>query len=522
VFAEVFTLTFVRLMDSKKISRALVSVYDKTGLEPLIRRMHHLGITLISTGGTKRAIEQWGIPVNEVAELTGFPEILGGRVKTLHPLIFGGILQRSMQTANADELQKHHILPIDLVVVDLYPFEKMLNKKKSGKNIGEDELMEMIDIGGIALIRAAAKNFKEVLVIPSAEYYPVLEQVLHNGGTSDSLLRQRMAACSFVLTARYDSIIYKYLESSPAAFAEVHLQKHSLRYGENPHQKGSFFGSLNDVFDQLNGKELSYNNLLDIDAALGLIGEFDSCTCAILKHTNACGVASAETTLTAWQKAFQADQLSAFGGIVVFNRPLDEEIARALHPHFLEIIIAPDFSSQALALLKQKKNRIILQSKNLSFTSVRFQSALNGILFQERDFKSETCEDLKTVTQRSPDESQIRDLLFALRIVKHTRSNAIVLARDQQMLGSGMGQTSRVDALQQAIEKALRAGLNLTHAVMASDAFFPFPDCVEIAARAGITAIAQPGGSVKDQDSILMADRYQIAMVFTGYRHFRH
>lgn len=507
----------------KKINRALVSVFDKTGLEPLIRAMHQNGIEIISTGGTKKFIEQLGIPVTEVSSLTGFPEIFGGRVKTLHPAVFGGILQRSDDVQDKKEASQHNIPSIDLVVVDLYPFEKTITAKNSGdQSVTEQEVIEKIDIGGVSLIRAAAKNFNDVLIIPTVDDYAVLKDVLEQNASTDLALRKQMAARAFAITARYDSLIQNYFDEQHSVFAEVNLHKQTLRYGENPHQQGAFFGRLDEVFEQLNGKELSYNNLLDVDAALSLISEFDECTCAIIKHNNACGLASASSVIEAWNRALAADPVSAFGGIIAFNREVDAAAAQEINKLFFEILIAPSYHPDALALLAQKKNRIILRLINYPEAKFRFQSALNGILFQDKDLKHETSADLKTVTELSPSASQMEDLLFALRIVKHTRSNAIVLAKDKQLVASGTGQTSRVDALNQAIDKAKRFSMDLQNAVMASDAFFPFPDCVEIAASAGITAIAQPGGSVKDKDSVDAANRLKIAMVMTGFRHFRH
>jgi phosphoribosylaminoimidazolecarboxamide formyltransferase/IMP cyclohydrolase len=511
------------MTDIRKIKRALISVFDKTGLEPLIREMHFKNIEIISTGGTKKFIEQLGIPVTEVSSLTAFPEIFGGRVKTLHPVVFGGILQRSHDSNDQSEAKQHHILPLDLVVVDLYPFEKTVAAFYAGDAaVAEHDVIEKIDIGGVSLIRAAAKNFNDVLIIPSVDDYKTLSEVLRNDAQSDITLRRQLAARAFAVTARYDSLIMQYFDRHQSFFAQVNLNKQSLRYGENPHQQGAFFGKLDEVFEQLNGKELSYNNLLDADAALDLISEFDDCTCVIIKHNNACGAASAATPLVAWSKALAADPVSAFGGIIAFNRELDPETAQEINKLFFEILIAPAFQPEALEILKQKKNRILLRLIQYPNSRYRFQTALNGILFQEKDRKHETREDLKSVTTAVPTPAQTEDLLFALRIVKHTRSNAIVLVKDKQLLASGTGQTSRVDALRQAIEKAGRFKMDLKNAVMASDAFFPFPDCVEIAAAAGITAIAQPGGSLKDKDSVDAANRLKIAMVMTGFRHFRH
>lgn len=507
----------------RKISRALISVFDKTGLEPIIRLLNKYRIEIISTGGTKKYIEELGMPVTEVASLTGFPEIFGGRVKTLHPAVFGGILQRSADAQDNSEAAQHNIPSIDLVIVDLYPFEKTIAAKRAGHDsVTDKDVIEKIDIGGVSLIRAAAKNYNDVLIIPSVEEYDVLKEVLEQGFETLLPLRKRMAARAFAITARYDSLIQNYFDEQHSVFAEVNLHKKQLRYGENPHQQGAFFGRLGEMFEQLSGKELSYNNLLDADAALSLIAEFDECTCAIIKHNNACGLASAASPSEAWNRALAADPVSAFGGIIAFNREVNAAAAQEINKLFFEILIAPSFQPDALALLTQKKNRILLRLINYPESKFRFQSALNGILFQDKDIKHETKEDLKTVTEQLPSEQQIQDLLFALRIVKHTRSNAIVLVKNKQLLASGTGQTSRVDALNQAIDKARRFNMDLQNAVMASDAFFPFPDCVEISATAGITAIVQPGGSVKDKDSVEAANRLKIAMVMTGFRHFRH
>jgi len=501
----------------KRIMRALVSVYNKNGLEPLIRLLHQNQVSLISTGGTKIIIEKLGIPVTEAAELTGYPEIFGGRVKTLHPAIFGGILQRSENLSDQQEAEKHQIPAIDLVLVDLYPFEETVTSVAS-----EAEIIEKIDIGGVALIRAAAKNFKDVLIIPSVEDYNPLKEILANGSFTTIEQRKQFATRAFAITARYDSLIHKHLAGRNPVFAEVHIQNHELRYGENPHQKGFFFGKLEDHIEQLHGKELSYNNLLDTDAALSLISEFNECTCAIIKHNNACGIATASTAVEAWKRALAGDPVSAFGGVIVFNSEIDPSTAEEVNKLFFEILIAPSYQPEALEILKQKKNRILLRLKKQPDEAWRYQPLLGGILFQERDRKTETAAELKSVTDQLPTPAEVSDLLFALKLVKHTRSNAIVLAKDNCLLASGTGQTSRVDALNQAVEKARRLGFDLKGAVMASDAFFPFPDCVEIAGQAGITAIIQPGGSVRDKDSIDAANRLKIAMVFTGIRHFRH
>ncbi|MFM7217916.1 MAG: bifunctional phosphoribosylaminoimidazolecarboxamide formyltransferase/IMP cyclohydrolase [Bacteroidota bacterium] len=508
------------MKSTRPIRSALVSVYHKDRLEPLLRRLHAHGVTLLATGGTQDFIEKCGMPVVAVESLTDYPSILGGRVKTLHPKVFGGILGRRDNNEDLVELEAYSIPPIDLVIVDLYPFEETV---ASGAD--EAAIIEKIDIGGISLIRAAAKNHKDVLIIPSREHYDWLSALLdQKGAVTDSADRRLMAVHAFNVSSAYDAAIFRYFnkdESVPAYKAD-YQSRTQLRYGENPHQKGAFYGDLSKALTQLHGKEISYNNLLDIDAAVQLISEFSDTSFAVIKHNNACGLAVRSNLTEAWKAALAGDPVSAFGGILVTNRTIDKTTALLMNDLFFEVCIAPGYDAEALEVLKSKKNRIILINNNIEPPSIQVRTLLNGIVVQDRDSHSERPEDMKVVTRKSPTASEFMDLTFAVRLVKHTKSNAIVLAKDQQLLASGTGQTSRVDALQQAIAKAKHFGFDLKGAVMASDAFFPFPDCVEIAHAAGISAVVQPGGSIKDQDSIDAADRLGVSMVTTGYRHFKH
>ncbi len=507
-------------MNEKKITSALISVYNKDDLKELVLKMKELGIKILSTGGTKDFIEKLGINVTAVEELTGYPSILGGRVKTLHPKVFGGILARRDQHADKKDLEKYQIQDIDLVVVDLYPFEETVAAGAS-----EDEIIEKIDIGGITLIRAAAKNWKDVVVIPSKEQYPFLMDVLgKQKGSSTMEQRKRMAVEAFHVTSHYDTAIFNHLNKpkQKEAFKQSISMAKTLRYGENPHQRGTFYGHFHELFDQLHGKEISYNNLLDIEAALYLIDEFTETTFAILKHNNACGVASRKDLTDAWKHALAGDPVSAFGGILITNGTVDQKTATEIDRLFFEVIIAPSYEPEALTVLKKKKNRIILVRKNIPLPDVQFRSLLNGVIEQDRDIRMESEDDMNPVTREVPSVSDFEDLVFANKIVKHSKSNTIVLAKNKQLLASGVGQTSRVDALKQAVKKAGEFGFELKGAVMASDAFFPFPDCVEIADHAGITLVVQPGGSVRDQESIDYCDKHGMAMVFTGIRHFKH
>lgn len=508
-------------MDKEKlIGSALISVYHKDHLDEILTRLHQLGVKLISTGGTADFIESLSLPVQRVEQLTGYPSILGGRVKTLHPKIFGGILARRDIESDIESLKSWDIPEIDLVIVDLYPFEETV---ASGASM--PEIIEKIDIGGISLIRAAAKNYEDVLIVPSRDHYPKLISLLDEKSGMTALSdRMEFAASAFAVSSGYDCAISNYLGGPyPLNFRNGAGPGHTLRYGENPHQKGVFYGDLNQIFEQIHGKEISYNNLLDIEAAVSLIDEFDETTFGILKHNNACGIASSGSLTEAWKKALAADPVSAFGGILIANSLVDGETAGEVNSLFFEIIIAPGYTEQALDILKQKKNRIILIRKPVRPTAtVQFRSLLNGVLMQDRDLRKEVPEDLKVVTQTLPTDQEIQDLLFANKLVKHTKSNAIVLVRDKQLLASGTGQTSRVDALRQSIAKAQSFGFDLKGAVMASDAFFPFADSVEIAHQAGVGSVIQPGGSVRDQDTIDYCNIHGLSMVFTGIRHFKH
>lgn len=504
----------------KKIKTALVSVYHKDGLDEIITLLHNDGVKFLSTGGTKSFIESLGFPCDAVEDLTGYPSILGGRVKTLHPKVFGGILSRRDNENDCQQVAQYEIPDIDLVIVDLYPF---VDTVASGAS--DADIIEKIDIGGISLIRAAAKNHKDVIIVASKAQYAPLAQLLKENGAQSTLEQRRwFAKEAFAVSSSYDSSIFSYFdgEETPSALRVAIDDAKVMRYGENPHQKGTFFGDFNEMFEQLHGKEISYNNLLDIDAAVSLIAEFNDPTFAILKHNNACGLASRDTIVEAWKDALAGDPVSAFGGVLITNGTVDKAAAEEINKIFFEVIIAPAFDAEALEILKQKKNRIILIQKCANKTQKQFRSILNGALVQDRDLKVETAEDLTQVTKKAVDPSQVDDLLFANKIVKHSKSNAIVLAKNRQLCASGVGQTSRVDALKQAIEKAHSFNFDLNGAVMASDAFFPFPDCVEIASKAGVNAVIQPGGSINDQKSIEYCDENDIAMVTTGIRHFKH
>lgn len=508
------------MSDIKKIKTALISVYHKDGLDEIIKLLHEDGVEFLSTGGTKSFIESLGYECQAVEDLTGYPSILGGRVKTLHPKIFGGILNRRDNTTDCQQVQQYAIPSIDLVIVDLYPF---VDTVASGAS--DAEIIEKIDIGGISLIRAAAKNYNDVIIVASkAQYAPLAQLLKENGAKSNIEQRRWFAKEAFAVSSSYDSSIFSYFdgEEKPSALRIAIDDSKIMRYGENPHQKGMFFGDFDQMFTQVHGKEISYNNLLDIDAAVSLISEFNDTTFAILKHNNACGIASRESILDAWEDALAGDPVSAFGGVLITNTAIDAVTAEEINKIFFEVIIAPAYSEEALEILKQKKNRIILVQNCKNNTKMQFRSILNGALVQERDLKNETEEDLTQVTTSSVKPEQIEDLLFANKIVKHSKSNAIVLAKGKQLYASGIGQTSRVDALKQAIAKAQSFGFDLNGAVMASDAFFPFPDCVEIAHKAGVNAVIQPGGSVRDNESIEYCNQNGIAMVTTGIRHFKH
>jgi phosphoribosylaminoimidazolecarboxamide formyltransferase/IMP cyclohydrolase len=504
----------------RKIKSALVSVYHKEHLDAIIRELHGLQVRIYSTGGTKSFIEGLGVPVTAVESLTDYPSIFGGRVKTLHPKVFGGILYRREEAGDCSEAAKFDIPDIDLVIVDLYPFEETV-----ASGALDAEVIEKIDIGGISLIRAAAKNHRDVLIVSSQrEYLPLLELLETQNGETGLEDRRKFATAAFNVSSHYDTAIFNYFnrEQSDPVFKQSLTDGMTLRYGENPHQKGMFFGNFDEMFEKLHGKEISYNNLLDIDAAVGLIAEFDEPTFAILKHNNACGLASSDVLLDAWNKAFAGDPVSAFGGVLIANRSIDLDTAREIDTLFYEVLIAPDFDPAALDLLKCKKNRILLRHRDTKPAKQQFRSLLNGVVTQDRDAATETVHDMKPVTATQPTADELCDLAFANKIVKHSKSNAIVLAKNRQMLASGVGQTSRVDALNHAIEKAESFNFDLKGAVMASDAFFPFPDCVELAGEAGIRVIVQPGGSVRDGESVECCNKKQMAMVFTGVRHFKH
>ncbi len=506
--------------DLKRINSALISVFDKSNLKPIIEKLENLNIQIYSTGGTKQFIEKLGVSVIAVEDLTDYPSILGGRVKTLHPKVFGGILARRDINSDIEQLEQYQIPEIDLVIVDLYPFEETV-----ASGVGEQDIIEKIDIGGISLIRATAKNFKDTLIVPSKNQYQDLLDLLKakNGETSIED-RKKFALEAFNISSHYDTAIFNYFnrDIQKPVFKQSSISGTELRYGENPHQKGFYFGKLDDVFDQLHGKQISYNNLLDIEAAVQLIAEFNETTFAILKHNNACGIASRDNLVDAWNDALAGDPVSAFGGILVTNREVDMASAIEIDKIFFEVIIAPSYANDALEVLKKKKNRIILIQKMFDFPKKQYRSMLNGVLVQDKDLKMEIADDLKTATKKAPTKEEVEDLLFANKLVKHSKSNTIVLAKNKQLCASGVGQTSRVDALKQAITKANSFKFDLNGAVMASDAFFPFADSVQIANEAGITTVIQPGGSVRDQESIDYCNEHGMTMIFTGTRHFKH
>jgi phosphoribosylaminoimidazolecarboxamide formyltransferase/IMP cyclohydrolase len=506
-------------MERKRIKKALVSVYQKDKLDVIIKKLHSEGVEFISTGGTQTFIESLDIPCSAVEDLTGYPSILGGRVKTLHPKVFGGILSRRDFEKDNEQIAEYEIPEIDLVIVDLYPFEATV-----AAGADEPTTIEKIDIGGISLIRAAAKNYKDVVIVASQDQYQPLLEVLEAYGAQTTIEERRwFAKEAFAVSSHYDAAIFNYFDGDEKShFRLTQNNAKPLRYGENPHQRGMFFGKFDEMFEQLQGKEISYNNLLDIDAAVNLINDFDDITFAVLKHNNACGIASRPVLVDAWNAALAGDPVSAFGGVLITNAIVDKETAEEMNKIFFEVVIAPDYDLEAIEILSQKKNRIILILKNAKLPKQQMRTLLNGVLMQDKDLHTETAEDLKVVTEVSPTELEIEDLIFANKVVKHTKSNAIVLAKNKQMCASGVGQTSRVDALVHAIEKAESFNFDLKGAVMASDAFFPFPDCVQIAAEAGVTAVIQPGGSINDQKSIDTCNEKGLSMVTTGFRHFKH
>ncbi|MBU2975451.1 bifunctional phosphoribosylaminoimidazolecarboxamide formyltransferase/IMP cyclohydrolase [Zobellia sp. B3R18] len=509
-------------MSIKKASSALISVFHKDGLEPIIKKFQELGITIYSTGGTEKFIKDLGVDVVPVEDVTSYPSILGGRVKTLHPKVFGGILNRQDNESDVAQLEEFEIPQLDIVIVDLYPFEKTV-----ASGAPEQDIIEKIDIGGISLIRAAAKNFKDVLCVSSMEDYADFLNIITEGNGSTSLEdRKRFASKAFNVSSHYDTAIFNYFnkEQQEATLKISEEKGQVLRYGENPHQKGFFFGDFEAMFNKLHGKELSYNNLLDVDAAVNLMNEFknDAPTFAILKHNNACGLAQRETIHQAYVDALAGDPVSAFGGILISNVEIDKPTAEEIHGLFCEVVIAPSYSQEALDILKGKKNRIILVQNDVALPDTLVRTCLNGYLVQDKDHRTDAIEDLQYVTNTKPSEQDLEDLIFASKLCKHTKSNTIVLAKNKQLCASGTGQTSRVDALNQAIHKAKSFNFDLEGAVMASDAFFPFPDCVEIANKSGISSVIQPGGSIKDQLSIDYCNENNVSMVMTGTRHFKH
>lgn len=508
------------MSQSVKIKNALISVYYKDGLAPLIEYLGANGVNFYSTGGTEKFITDLGFPVHKVEDLTGYPSILGGRVKTLHPKVFGGILSRRNHEGDKQQVAEYEIPDLDLVIVDLYPFEETV--KGGGTS---EEIIEKIDIGGISLIRAAAKNFNDVTIIASkADYSNLLAELQAQKCSTNLAQRKSYAKKAFHISSHYDTAIFNYFnEEEPLnVFKQSVEQARTLRYGENPHQQGTFYGNLEEMFAKLNGKELSYNNLVDVDAAVSLIDEFDEPTFAILKHTNACGVASRSSIKQAWVDALACDPVSAFGGVLITNGKVDLATAEEINKLFFEVLIAPEYDEAAIELFKTKKNRVILKRNDIELSKKQFKTLLNGVIEQDKDLIIEGPAQMKPVTEKIPTAQELKDLFFANKIVKHTKSNTIVLAKDNVLISSGVGQTSRVDALRQAIEKAESFGFSVKGAAMASDAFFPFPDCVEIAADAGVAAVLQPGGSIKDADSVAMANQKGIAMVTTGVRHFKH
>lgn len=503
----------------KTIKSALISVYQKDGIDEICKKLDSLGVQIISTGGTKSYIDDLGIKTVAVEDITTYPSILGGRVKTLHPKVFGGILARRDEKGDIEQMSEYEIPAIDLVIVDLYPFEETVASGAS-----EQDIIEKIDIGGIALIRGTAKNFKDVVIIPSKNQYAELNTILDNKGITTLEQRKKLAMQAFATSSHYDTAIFKYINTdfSEPLFRESQQEAKTLRYGENPHQKGVFYGDFEQLFEQLHGKEISYNNLLDIEAAVYLIDEYTEPTFAILKHNNACGLATRSTVKQAYLDALAGDPVSAFGGILITNKTIDVETAEEIDKLFCEVVISKSYDPKAIEILKSKKNRIILVRKDCELPTQQFRTLLNGVLLQDRDMSMEGADMMTPATKRKPTESELKDLEFANKLVKHSKSNTIILVKGDQLCASGVGQTSRVDALRQAIEKAKSFNFDLKGAVMASDAFFPFPDCVEIADKAGVTAVVQPGGSIRDKDSVEYCDKNDMAMVMTGIRHFKH
>jgi len=509
------------MTSTKTIKSALISVFHKDGLQPLVEKLNEQNVTIYSTGGTEKFIKDLGINVIPVEDVTSYPSILGGRVKTLHPKVFGGILNRQNHDGDVAEMEEFQIPQLDLVIVDLYPFEKTVASGAS-----EVDIIEKIDIGGISLIRAAAKNFKDTVIISSMQQYnDFLALISENNGSTSLTDRKKLAKDAFNVSSHYDTAIFNYFNNHEEPVLKIsETIGQVLRYGENPHQKGFFFGDLEAMFDKLHGKELSYNNLLDVDAAVNLMLEFkgEAPTFAVLKHNNACGFAQRETIKQAYVDALAGDPVSAFGGILIANTEIDKETAEEIHKLFCEVVISPSYSDDALTVLKGKKNRIILVQKEVALPKTTIRTCLNGALVQDKDYITDSLKDLTYATNNKPSKSQLEDLLFASKLCKNTKSNTIILVKNKQLLAGGTGQTSRVDALKQAIDKAKSFNFSLKDAVMASDAFFPFPDCVEIAGKEGISSVIQPGGSIKDELSIDYCNEHNISMVLTGTRHFKH
>lgn len=509
---------------TKKIQSALISVFYKDGLEPLVRLLHEQGVTIYSTGGTQQFIEKLNLPCVPVESVTSYPSILGGRVKTLHPKIFGGILGRRNHEQDIKEMKDYEIPELDLVIVDLYPFEETVANTKE-----EQAIIEKIDIGGPSMIRGAAKNHRDVVVIASKQDYSLLEQILRDqNGTTSLEQRRHFAAKAFEVCAHYDVAISQYFTPKMDNYFLASVpQPKIMRYGENPHQQGIFYGDLNAIFNQLNGKELSYNNLVDVDAAVQLIREFPvsteanaNFTFAIIKHTNVCGVAARASVKAAWDSALAGDPESAFGGVLVCNGTIDSSTANAINEIFFEVLIAPEFEPAALEILRTKKNRILLQQKAPLTTTQQYKSLLNGVLVQQND--EGNYSKWEEAGGRPTTDAEKEDLAFANLICKHLKSNAIALVKNKQLIGKGCGQTSRIDALRQAIDKSKQFQFDLKGAVLASDAFFPFNDCVQLGHEAGIEAFIQPGGSIRDNDSIEYCKSHNLALVMTGMRHFKH
>ena len=502
----------------KSPKNVLISVFHKDGLKPIVERLAAQGATIYSTGGTYNAITSWGVSAVEVESLTSYPSILGGRVKTLHPKVFGGILAREDNASDLNELGEYHIPLFDWVIVDLYPFEETVANGSSHQDI-----IEKIDIGGISLIRAAAKNYKDTLVISHREqYHDVLDLLKTNGGKTGLASRKTYAAEAFGVSSHYDTMIHDYFAEEASVFTLNEGNPMPLRYGENPHQRATFFGDFSALFTRLSGKPVSYNNLMDIESAVQVIAEFNQPTFAIIKHNNTCGLATSDTVAQAYTKALACDNVSAFGGILITNQEVDMECVEAIQKLFFEVLIAPSFAAGVVDALKVKKNRIILQQEPHEPKKKGYRSMLNGVVVQDADLAIEKPKNWTTLSEKAPDQKTLKDLSFALKAVKHLKSNGIAIVKDRQLIGMGCGQTSRIDALEQAIAKAKSFGFTVEGAVFASDAFFPFPDCVEIAGSAGIIGVVHPGGSIRDQDSVEMANQFNMALCVTGVRHFKH